>query len=62
MATPVQTHNEPIVNPRRWTTKVNIALVIGVILVMIIGAIWTWGTLRNPEKTRDQIDKDVSRP
>jgi hypothetical protein len=62
MATLSENQNAPLVNSRKWTTKVNIAVVISVIIVFIVGGLWLWGTMRHPEKTREQIDESVGRP
>ncbi len=35
-----QTAGKPLVNPRRWTTKVNLVIVLGVIVFLVIGLIY----------------------
>lgn len=49
------------VNPRKWTTKVNIAVVIGVLVVLIIGFSFVLWARESPGEVREQVDREVDR-
>lgn len=52
----------PSVNPRKWTTKVNIAMLIAVLVVLGIGIWAAVHALRNPADVREDVHENVSPP
>jgi drug/metabolite transporter (DMT)-like permease len=51
---------EAKVNPRKWTTKVNAAVVIGVVVVLLIGAAYGIYALLNPREVREDVHKEMT--
>lgn len=50
------------VNPRRWTTKVNVAMVIAVVIVFAVGAAYAiYATLR-PGEVQADVQEEVTTP
>jgi hypothetical protein len=45
--------------PRKWTTKVNLAVVLAVLVLLVIGAVVAWRTRRNAPTT-PEITPEVS--
>ena len=43
------------VNPQKWTTKVNIAVVIAVVAILVVGAIYAAYAVRNPSEVQDKM-------
>lgn len=49
-------------NPRKWTTKVNIAVVVAVLVVFLVGAGYVLYAWLNPREVQEQIDRGVEAP
>ena len=50
-----QGDSQPIVNPSKKTTKVNLFLVLAVVAFFGIGAYFIWSTARNKPQSREEI-------
>jgi len=53
---------EAKVNPRKWTSKVNIGVVIAVLLVLLIGAGFAIHTAQNRSEVQGEMHRDLSAP
>ncbi|MGH8016869.1 MAG: hypothetical protein ACREIA_01045 [Opitutaceae bacterium] len=52
----------PAVNTRRWTTKVNLAVVAAVFLLVAIGCIWAFQTFTRQEEVQEEMTEDLVEP
>ena len=50
------------VNPRKWTTKVNIAVVVGVIVVLLVGAGYMIYAAMHQREIQDDLHREVTSP
>lgn len=50
------------VNPRRWTTKVNLALVIAVSAVFLIGLVYAVYAIMNTSDVQQDVHEDMTLP
>jgi hypothetical protein len=48
------------VNPRKWTTKVNVAVVIAVVVVFLLGASYAIYASLHPGDVQEDLHEDVS--
>jgi len=57
-----QNSTQPLVNPHKWTSKINLGMVVGVLVFLVIGAIvivvMSW---KNPANEPSAADVPVSR-
>lgn len=48
------------VNPRRWTTKVNVAVVVAVSIMLLIGAIYGIYAIVNSGEVQQDLHEEVA--
>lgn len=53
---------EAKVNPRRWTTKVNVAMVVAVVIVFAVGAAYAIYAAMRPGEVREDVQEEVTAP
>lgn len=54
-----QNKNEPIIQPHKKTTQVNIAIAIAVIVFIAITGVVLWVIASNPEETRTEMHQEI---
>jgi hypothetical protein len=63
MAGTPQKFNEPLkvkVNPRKWTTGVNVAMVVAVIVILLVGIGYTIYATVNSREVRQDVAEDLA--
>jgi hypothetical protein len=57
-----QTKNEPLMDVGKRTTKVNVAVVIGVVLFLVIASVMLFKYMRSPAETRQDMHEEKVQP
>lgn len=57
-----QTKNQPLMDVRKRTTKVNVAVVIGVAIFFIIATVMLLKYMRSPAETRQDVHEEKVQP
>ncbi len=57
-----QTGDKPLMEVHKKTTKVNLAVVIGVVLFFVIAAAVMFKFMRSPDETRNEMHEESVRP